>query len=74
LGHAGAGPARPGGDEVGAFFGVYSTLNIESPHPFYVGTLYKMSAKYMPPYVAEFQFRYNNRSNADIFGAVIGAC
>ena len=24
--------------------------------------------------VAEFQFRYNNRQNTDIFGAVIGGC
>jgi hypothetical protein len=33
-----------------------------------------MSAKYMPLYVAEFQFRYNNRENADIFGAAIAGC
>jgi len=39
-----------------------------------VGTFHKVSAKYLPLYVAEFQFRYNNRSNADIFGAVIGGC
>jgi hypothetical protein len=39
-----------------------------------VGTFHKMSAKYMPLYVAEFQFRYNNRANADIFGAVISGC
>ena len=39
-----------------------------------VGTFHKMSAKYMPLYVAEFQFRYNNRSNADIFGATISGC
>ena len=39
-----------------------------------VGTFHKVSAKYMPLYVAEFQFRYNNRGNADIFGAVIGGC
>jgi len=37
-----------------------------------VGTFHKMSAKYMPLYGAEFQFRYNNRFNADIFGAAIG--
>jgi transposase-like protein len=39
-----------------------------------VGTFHKVSAKYMPLYVAEFQFRYNNRMNEDIFGAVIGGC
>ncbi len=39
-----------------------------------VGTFHKVSAKYMPLYVAEFQFRYNNRANADIFDAVIGGC
>jgi hypothetical protein len=33
-----------------------------------------VSRKYMPLYVAEFQFRYNNRENADIFGAAIGGC
>jgi hypothetical protein len=30
--------------------------------------------KYMPLYVAEFQFRYNNRDDADIFGAAISGC
>jgi hypothetical protein len=39
-----------------------------------VGTFHKVSAKYMPLYVAEFQFRYNKRNNADIFGAAIGGC
>jgi transposase-like protein len=37
-----------------------------------VGTFHKVSAKYMPLYVAEFQFRYNNRDNKDIFGHAIG--
>jgi len=36
-----------------------------------VGTFHKVSAKYLSLYVAEFQFRYNNRSNVDIFGSVI---
>jgi transposase-like protein len=39
-----------------------------------VGTFHKVSAKYLPLYVAEFRFRYNNRQNPDIFGAVIGGC
>jgi IS1 family transposase len=39
-----------------------------------MGTFHKMSAKYMPLYVAEFQFRYNNRQNADIFGQAIKGC
>jgi len=39
-----------------------------------VGTFHKMNRKYMPLYVAEFQFRYNNRGNADIFGTAIRGC
>jgi transposase-like protein len=39
-----------------------------------VGTFHKVSKKYMPLYVAEFQFRYNNRFNDDIFGAAIEGC
>ena len=39
-----------------------------------IGTFHKVSAKYLPLYVAEFQFRYNNRENADIFGAVVKGC
>ena len=39
-----------------------------------VGTFHKVSAKYLPLYVKEFEFRYNNRGNADIFGAAIKAC
>ncbi len=39
-----------------------------------IGTFHKVSHKYLPLYVAEFQFRYNNRENADIFGEAIKAC
>jgi transposase-like protein len=39
-----------------------------------VGTYHKVSRKYLPLYVAEFQFRYNNRLNADIFGTAISGC
>jgi IS1 family transposase len=39
-----------------------------------MGTFHKMNAKYMPLYIAEFQFRYNNRGNMDIFGTAINGC
>jgi transposase-like protein len=39
-----------------------------------MGSFHKVSTKYMPLYVAEFQFRYNHRRNADIFGTAIEGC
>ena len=39
-----------------------------------IGSFHKVSRKYMPLYVAEFQFRYNNRNNTDIFGTAIAEC
>ena len=36
-----------------------------------VGSYHKVSAKYLPLYIAEAQFRYNNRKNPDIFGLAI---
>ena len=39
-----------------------------------MGTYHKVSAKYLPLYIAEFEFRYNNRKNPDIFGAAVAMC
>ena len=39
-----------------------------------MGSFHKVSRKYLPLYVAEFEFRYNNRGNPDIFGTAIGRC
>ena len=39
-----------------------------------VGTFHKVSRKYLPLYVAEFQFRYNNRENDDILAEAIRGC
>jgi hypothetical protein len=39
-----------------------------------MGSYHKVSKKYLPLYVAEFQFRYNNRNNPDIFGEAIRGC
>jgi ISXO2 transposase-like protein len=36
-----------------------------------MGSYHKVSRKYLPLYVAEFQFPYNNSSNPDIFGEAI---
>jgi transposase-like protein len=36
-----------------------------------MGTYHHVSKKYLPLYLAEFQFRFNNRENPDIFGAAI---
>ena len=39
-----------------------------------VGSYHKVSRKYLPLYIAECQFKYNNRFNSDIFGTAIGGC
>jgi transposase-like protein len=39
-----------------------------------VGTFHKVSHQHLPLYVNEFEFRYNNRNNPDIFRAAIRAC
>ena len=38
-----------------------------------VGTFHNVSKKYLPLYLNEFSFRYNNRQNPDIFGTAIAA-
>ena len=39
-----------------------------------MGTFHKVSPKYLPLYVNEFSFRYNNRNNPNIFGNAIAEC
>jgi hypothetical protein len=39
-----------------------------------MGSYHKVSHKYLPLYVAEFHFRYNNRFNEDILGTAISGC
>lgn len=39
-----------------------------------MGTYHNVSRRYLPLYLAEFEFRYNNRENADMFGVAIAGC
>ena len=39
-----------------------------------VGAFHKVSKKYLPLYVAEFQFCCNNRENDNIFAEAIPGC
>ena len=39
-----------------------------------IGTYHHVSKKYLPLYLAEFQFRFNNRENPDIFGEAMRGC
>jgi transposase-like protein len=39
-----------------------------------VGTYHKVSKQYLPLYLNEFQFRFNERNNPDIFFKVIAGC
>jgi transposase-like protein len=39
-----------------------------------IGTYHNVSKKYLPLYLAEFSFRFNNRNNPDIFGSAIAGC
>ena len=38
------------------------------------GTYHNVSKKYLPLYLAEFQYRFNNRDNKNIFFDVIAGC
>jgi len=39
-----------------------------------MGSFHKVSRNYLPLYVAEFEWRYNNRNNPHIFSAAIARC
>jgi len=39
-----------------------------------MGSFHKVSATYLPLYLAEFSFRFNNRKNPDIFGELVSRC
>jgi hypothetical protein len=55
-------------------FIILAPTGLSSGHLFklsIVGSYHKVSKKYLPLYITEAQFRYNNRHNADIFGAAV---
>jgi len=58
--------------------GVVHTNSIESFWSLFkrgiMGSYHKASKKYLPLYLAEFQFRFNNRHEPDIFGKAIAGC
>jgi len=39
-----------------------------------MGSFHKVSKKYLPLYLNEFTFRFNNRKNEDIFGLAVSGC
>jgi transposase-like protein len=39
-----------------------------------MGSFHHVSKKYLPLYLAEFQFRHNNRNNPDVFGEAVAGC
>jgi transposase-like protein len=58
--------------------GIVHTNNIESFWALLkravIGTYHNVSRKYLPLYLAEFQFRRNHRNNPDLFGEIIAGC
>ena len=39
-----------------------------------LGTYHNVSRKYLPLYLNEFVFRFNNRQNTDMFGLAVASC
>ena len=58
--------------------GVVHTANLDSFWALLkrgvIGTYHNVSRRYLPLYLAEFEFRHNNRENPDIFGVAIAGC
>ena len=58
--------------------GKVHTNNIESSwsllKPCIIGSFHHVSKKYLPVYLAEFQFPHNNWKNPDIFGEGLAGC
>ena len=62
---------KPGGDAVGSLWSILlDECRVAGPF----GPSTRLSWEYMPLYVAEFEFRYNNRFNAGMFGTAIAGC
>ena len=62
---------KPGGDAVGS---LWSILHVEFESPYQSDAPQDVPKIYAAPYVTEFQFRYNDRFNPDIFGTAISGC
>jgi transposase-like protein len=58
--------------------GIVHTNSIESFWSLFkrgvMGSYHSVSKKYLPLYLAELQFRFNSRKEADIFGKAIAGC
>jgi len=58
--------------------GVVHTANLDSFWALLkrgiMGTYHSVSRRYLPLYLAEFEFRHNNRKNPDVFGLAIAGC
>ena len=39
-----------------------------------LGTYHNVSKTYLPLYLNEFSYRFNNRENPDMFGAMVTTC